>query len=66
MIRPVLPGERTVFEMEIRHHAMRADVPASLWSPMLQVTAADAKREDIIKSTETLTDGVTAYLTGQR
>ena len=62
MVRPVLPGERTVFEMEIRHHAMRADVPESLWSPMLQVTAADAKREDIIKSTETLTDGVTAYL----
>jgi hypothetical protein len=66
MIRPVLPGERTVFEMEIRHHAMRADVPAPLWSPMLQPTAADAKREDIIASTETLTDDVTTYLRGQR
>jgi len=66
MVRPLLPGERTVFESEIRHHAMRADVPAPLWSPMLQLTATDAKREDIIKSTETLTDGVTAYLAGQR
>lgn len=66
MVRPLLPGERAVFGMEIRHYASRADVPAPLWSPMLQVTAADAKREDIIKSTETLTDGVTAYLAGQR
>ena len=66
MVRPLLPGERTVFEMEIRYYATRADVPEPLWSPMLQVTAADAKREDIIASTETLTDGVTAYLKGQR
>jgi hypothetical protein len=66
MVRPVLPGERAVFGMEIRHYARRADVAEPLWSPMLQVTAADAKREDIIASTETLTDGVTAYLAGQR
>jgi len=66
MVRPLVPGERTVFEMEIRHYARRADVPEPLWSPMLQVTAADAKREDIIAATETLTDGVTAYLAGQR
>ena len=66
MVRPLLPGERTVFESEIRHHAMRADVPAPLWSPMLQVTAADAKREDIIAATETLTDGVTVDPTGPR
>ena len=66
MVRPILPGERTVFGMEIRHHAMRADVPAPLWSPMLELTAADARREDIIAATETLTDAVTTYLTGQR
>jgi hypothetical protein len=66
MVRPLLPGERAVFGMEIRHYARLADVPEPLWSPMLQVTAADAKREDIIASTETLTDNVTAYLTGQR
>lgn len=66
MIRPVLPGERAVFGMEIRHYARRADVPEALWSPMLQVTSADAKREAIIASTEALTDGVTAYLRGER
>ena len=66
MVRPILPGERAVFGMEIRHHAMRADVPAPLWSPMLELTAADAKRDDIIAATEALTDAVTTYLTGQR
>jgi hypothetical protein len=66
MVRPVLPGEHAVFGMEIRHYARRADVPAALWSPMLQVTSADATREAIIASTESLTDGVTAHLAGGR
>jgi len=66
MVRPILPGEGAVFGMEIRHYAGRADVPAPLWSPMLQPTAADAKREDIIASTETMTEHVTTYLAGQR
>jgi hypothetical protein len=66
MVRPVLPGERAVFGMEIRHYARRADVPESLWGPMLQVTAADAKREDIIASTESMTGGITTYLTDPR
>ena len=64
MVRPLLPGERTVFGMEIRHHAMRADIPAPLWNPMLQPTDAGATREDIIARTQTLTDDVTTYLTG--
>jgi hypothetical protein len=63
-VRPVLPGERAVFGMEIRHYARRTDVPEPLWSPMLQITPADATREDIIASTETMTDGVTKYLAG--
>ena len=66
MVRPVLPGERAVFGMEIRHYARRTDVPEALWSPMLQITSADATREAIIASTEALTDGVTAYLSGGR
>ena len=66
MVRPILPGERAVFGMEIRHYARRTDVPEGLWSPMLQITSADATREAIIASTEALTDGVTAYLSGGR
>jgi hypothetical protein len=63
MVRPLLPGDRTVFEMEIRHHAMRADVPPLLWNPMLEPTPADAARDDIIAATQKLTDDVTTYLT---
>jgi hypothetical protein len=66
MVRPFLPGERAVFGMEIRHYARRTDLPEPLWNPMLQVTAADAKREDIIASTEDMTDGITKYLADQR
>jgi hypothetical protein len=66
MVRPILPGERAVFGMEIRHYARRADVPDQLWNPMLQVTAVDARREDIIASTEAMTDGITNYLADQR
>jgi hypothetical protein len=64
MVRPLLPGEPAVFAMEIRHYASRTGVPEALWSPMLQVTAADAKREDIIASTEVMTDRLTQYLAG--
>jgi hypothetical protein len=66
MVRPFLPGERAVFGTAIRHYATRTDIPEPLWSPMLQVTAADATREDIIASTEMMTDGVTKYLADQR
>lgn len=62
MVRPLLPGERAVFGTEIRHYARRTSVPEPLWSPMLEVTAAGATREDIIASTEKMTDGVTKYL----
>ena len=64
MVRPLLPGERAVFGMEIRHYARRTRVPEPLWSSMLQITAADAKRDDIIASTETMTESVTRYLAG--
>ena len=64
MIRPMLPGELAVFGMEIRHYGKRTGVPEPLWSPMLQVTAVDAKRQDIIVSTQAMTDGVTKYLAG--
>jgi hypothetical protein len=64
MVKPNLPGERAVFGMELRHYGRRAGVPEQLWSPMVQATAADAKRDDIIASLEAMTDSVTKYLTG--
>jgi hypothetical protein len=64
MVRPLVPGALTVFGMEIRHYARRANVPEPLWSPMLRVTAADAPRDEIISSTEAMTDSLTKYLSG--
>jgi hypothetical protein len=66
MVRPTLLGERAVFAMEIRHHAQRAEVPESLWNPMLQRIPADAKREEVIEQMTVLTNGVTTYLARQR
>ena len=65
MVRPSLPGERAVFAMEIRHHALRADVPEPLWNPMLQRTPANSTPDEVIAQTTTLTEGVTTYLAGQ-
>jgi hypothetical protein len=61
MVRPALPGERAVFGTEIRYYATRAAVPEPLWTPMLQVTPADAKREDIIASTGAITEQLTKF-----
>ena len=66
MVRPVLPGDRAVFGNEIRHYARRTEIPEPLWGPMLEITAADAKREEIIASTEAMTDAITKFLAGQR
>jgi hypothetical protein len=65
MVRPSLPGERAVFAMEIRYHALRAGVPEPLWNPMLQRTPANARADEVIAQMTTLTGGVTAYLAGQ-
>jgi hypothetical protein len=63
MVRPALPGERAVFAMEIRHHALRAGVPEPLWSPMLQPVPEEAKFDDVVAQMTALTSGVTAHLT---
>jgi hypothetical protein len=62
VIRPLLPGERAVFAMEIRHYAQRAEVPEALWSPMMQRLPSDARAEDVRNEMTTLTNGVTTYL----
>ena len=66
VVRPVLPGERAVFAMEIRYHAQQAEMPEPLWSPMLQRTPANATSDEIIAQTTALTNGVTTHLVGQR
>jgi hypothetical protein len=63
LVRPMLPGEGAAFAMEIRHHAQRAGLPEALWGPMMQRVPRDAKADDVINQTTTLTNGVTTYLT---
>jgi hypothetical protein len=65
MVRPTLPGERAVFALEIRYHALRANVPESFWNPMLQRTPANSKRDEVLAQTTALTEGVTSYLAGR-
>ena len=62
MVRPVLPGERAVFALEIRHHARRAEVPEALWTPMMERLPANAKAEEVMNQMTILTNGVTTYL----
>ena len=62
VVRPVLPGERAVFALEIRHHGRRAEVPEPLWSPMMQRLPADAKAEEVSNQMTILTNGVATYL----
>jgi hypothetical protein len=62
MRRPALPGERAVFALEIRHHALRAGVPERLWNPMLQRIPADSNPDEVLAQMTMLTDGVTTYL----
>jgi hypothetical protein len=62
MIRPSLPGERAAFGMEIRHHALRAEIPTPLWSAMVERVPAGTKSEDVITQTTALTKGVTTHL----
>jgi len=62
MIRPSLPGERAVLAVEIRYHALRAEVPAPLWTPMLERVPENALSRDIITQTTALTNALTAYL----
>ena len=66
MVRPSLAGERAVFAMEIRYHALRAEVPESLWSPMFDPLPADSKSEDVTAQMTALTNGVTAHLSAGR
>ena len=65
IVRPALPGERAVFAQEIRYHAKRAEVPETLWSPMLERLPANARAEDVRTQMTALTNGVTAHLSGR-
>ena len=65
MVRPALPGERSLFAAEIRHHADGV-VPADLVAPMVATTAPDAKPEAIFRADAATTQRIAAYLSAPR
>jgi hypothetical protein len=65
LTRMSLPGERSVFGLELRHYARLIDLPESLWRPMIdrtpRVTAAEINAQS-----QSLTEGVAKFLAERR
>lgn len=66
LVRPSLPGERSVFTVEIRHYAQHAALPAPLWEPMIERTPRNATESEIASATGTLTQAVARHLENPR
>lgn len=62
LVRPSLPGERSVFAAEIRHYAQRAALPLPLWEPMIERTPGNATELEIASATGALTQAMTQHL----
>lgn len=65
LVRPSLPGERSIFAAEIRYHAQDA-LPDRLWQPMTERTPSNASGQEIFRADAALTEGLTQYLGSQR
>lgn len=55
LVRPALAGNRAIFAAELQHYASRTGLPASLWTPMLAASSADASQEAIARETVAIT-----------
>lgn len=65
-VRIALPGERSIFGLEIEHHARRAGLPEELWAPALAATPPSATTEDLAAQTHQLTEAITRHLMNAR
>lgn len=66
LVRPSLPGQRTIFGAEIRHYAHQANLPAVLWEPFVERTARDASGQEIARASQALTERVTRHVGRER
>jgi hypothetical protein len=62
LVRPSLPGTRTIFAAEIGHHAKGASVPREVSQPLLDTAPSDASFQEIAEDSIARTQQVTAYL----
>ena len=63
-VRVALPGERSIFALEIEHHARAAGLPEALWAPVLPATPSDATTEQLAAEAQRLGVAVTQHLLG--
>jgi hypothetical protein len=61
-VRIALPGERSIFGLEIEYHARKARLPEELWAPALRATASDATTDELVRETGAMTLAVTQHL----
>jgi hypothetical protein len=61
-VRVALPGERSIFALEIEHHAREAGLPEALWAPVLPATPSNATTAELAAETQRLGVAVTQHL----
>ncbi len=62
LVRPSLPGTRTIFGPEISYHAEKAALPGELLRPMLEAPPSGASFQEIGEDSIALTQRVTGRL----
>jgi len=61
-VRAALPGQRSIYAIEISHYARQVKIPAELSDAMIKPTSAGASTRELADETMTLTDAVTKHL----
>lgn len=61
-VRIALPVERSIFAVEIEHHARLAGLPEDLWAPALGATRSNASAEQLAAEMQQQSLAVTTFL----
>ncbi len=62
LMRPAVPGSRSLHAAVIHHYARQLDLPDQLWKPMYDRSPASGTLDSISAETRKLTEGMTEYL----
>jgi hypothetical protein len=62
--RFALPGEASIFAVEIRYYAPQIGLPEEVWRPMIEPTPREATADQINSQSTRLTEAVTRHLSG--
>lgn len=65
LIRPAVPGSRSLHAAVIHHYARALGLPDALWKPMYDPSPAEGTFDSISEDTRKLTEGMTKYLLGK-